>query len=430
MDNLPKLNLKKANKPAVPREENADGSASSPDVSSSIDSSSDQNGSALGASAPVASAPAQPQSIGGFTLKKRPPGEGGAPSAPRPSGPGGPPSGLRTGGGGFQGGGFAPRPPSTNNRMNRFSREMPSRDPGVRMNESIRVPEIRVIDEEGQVGVMSPREALEIARERGLDLIEIVPNAQPPVCKIIDFGKWKYEQQKRDKAQKKTQHQQLLKEVRFHPSTDTHDFEFKTRHARDFLLEGHKVKATVQFKGREVTYRQFGEGLLTKFLERLADISKIDQQISMMGKQMTVVISPTAKKKKDEPKKDTGPRMEKARKAKEAAGDPDAELTDVELAEVELEVGAIDDSGLSERDLDTLLLADPSGASDDDDEDGEMEIVEAEVTAEAAVTTEAVVVADADMPGVEVSEEEIIDHADLDVGETPAKTNDSEEESK
>jgi translation initiation factor IF-3 len=288
--------------------------------------------------------------------------------------------------------------------MNRFPREMPSRDPGVRMNENIRVPEIRVIDEEGQVGVMSPREALEIARERGLDLIEIVPNAQPPVCKIIDFGKWKYEQQKRDKAQKKTQHQQLLKEVRFHPSTDTHDFEFKTRHARDFLLEGHKVKATVQFKGREVTYRQFGEGLLTKFLERLADISKIDQQISMMGKQMTVVISPTAKKKKDEPKKDTGPRMEKARKAKAAE-----EESDVELTEVEMEIGAIDDSGLSEADLDALLLADPSGASDDDT-DGEMEV------------------ADADLPGVEVSEEEVIDHADLDVGEKPM--DDSEEESK
>lgn len=238
------------------------------------------------------------------------------------------------------------------------------------MNENIRVPEIRVIDEEGQVGVMSPREALEIARERGLDLIEIVPNAQPPVCKIIDFGKWKYEQQKRDKAQKKTQHQQLLKEVRFHPSTDTHDFEFKTRHAREFLLEGHKVKATVQFKGREVTYRQFGENLLGKFLERLADISKIDQQISMMGKQMTVVISPTAKKKKEEPKKDTGPRMEKARKAKEAEdASADAELVEIEGS------ASLDESGLSERDLEALLLADPSGASDDDDDaSGEMEV--------------------------------------------------------
>lgn len=350
MDNLPKLNLKKANKPAAPADASADGNTPASSAPST----------------PAAPAsPAAPQTIGGLTLKKRTPGADGAPAAPRPAGG---PSGLRTGGYQGGGGGFAPRPAPTNNRMNRFSREMPSRDPGVRMNENIRVPEIRVIDEEGQVGVMSPREALEIARERGLDLIEIVPNAQPPVCKIIDFGKWKYEQQKRDKAQKKTQHQQLLKEVRFHPSTDTHDFEFKTRHARDFLLEGHKVKATVQFKGREVTYRQFGENLLGKFLERLADISKIDQQISMMGKQMTVVISPTAKKKKEEPKKDTGPRMEKARKAKEAE-----ESADVELAEVEMGLSAVDDSGLSEADLEALLLADPSGASDDD-ADGEMEV--------------------------------------------------------
>lgn len=210
---------------------------------------------------------------------------------------------------------------------------MPSRDPGVRMNEQIRVAEIRVIDDEGQIGVMSPREALEIARERGVDLIEIVPNAQPPVCKLIDFGKWKYEQQKRDKAQKKTQHQQLLKEVRFHPSTDTHDFEFKTRHAREFLIEGHKVKATVQFKGREVTYKQFGEELLNKFLERLADISKVDQAISMMGKQMTVVISPTAKKKKEEPKAPRPPKSEQpangaAPRAEEEPNDAAAQTAD------------------------------------------------------------------------------------------------------
>jgi translation initiation factor IF-3 len=181
--------------------------------------------------------------------------------------------------------------------MERFSRTMPSRDPGVRMNENIRVPEIRVLDDNGQLGVMSPREALEIARERGLDLIEIVPNAQPPVCKIIDFGKWKYEQQKRDKLSKKSQHQQLLKEVRFHPNTDTHDFEFKVRHARGFIEEGHKVKAYVQFKGREVAYKQFGEELLNSFKARLEDIAKIDQDISMMGRTMSMVLSPSGKKK-------------------------------------------------------------------------------------------------------------------------------------
>lgn len=333
MENIPNLNLKKATKPS--------GSPLAPREADAVTPSND--------SKPTGS-PVPAQSIGGLTLKKRTPGADGAP-APRPAGPG-QGTGPRTGG--FQGGGFAPRPAPTNNRMNRFSREMPSRDPGVRMNENIRVPEIRVIDDEGQVGVMSPREALEIARERGVDLIEIVPNAQPPVCKLIDFGKWKYEQQKRDKAQKKTQHQQLLKEVRFHPSTDTHDFEFKTRHAREFLIEGHKVKATVQFKGREVTYKQFGEELLNKFLERLLDIAKIDQHISMLGKQMTVVISPTAKKKKEEPKKDDATRDYAPKKEKK-----------VKASEPEL----------SEAELEAALLADPSGESSiDDDNTGEMEV--------------------------------------------------------
>ncbi len=182
--------------------------------------------------------------------------------------------------------------------MERFSRVMPSRDPGVRMNENIRVPEVRVIDSEGvMIGVMSPKDAIEIARAKHLDLIEIVPNAKPPVCKIIDFGKWKYEQQKKDKQAKKASHQQLLKEVRFHPRTDTHDFEFKVRHARAFIEEGHKVKAYVQFKGREVSYKQFGEKLLTDFWKRIEDIAKIDQNMSMMGRTMSMVLSPAGKKK-------------------------------------------------------------------------------------------------------------------------------------
>ncbi len=207
--------------------------------------------------------------------------------------------------------------PNVQKRMERFSRVMPTRDPGVRMNENIRVPEIRVIDEEGQVGVMSPREAIEIARSRGLDLIEIVPNAVPPVCKIIDFGKWKYEQQKRDKMAKKSTHQQLLKEVRFHPSTDTHDFDFKLRHARNFLKEGHKVKATVQFKGREVAYKQFGEELLRKFQEALSDLAKVDQDLSMMGRMMTMTLSPVVKKKKEDAGKGEGkPKAPKAAKPK------------------------------------------------------------------------------------------------------------------
>ncbi len=182
--------------------------------------------------------------------------------------------------------------------MERFSRVLPSRDPGVRMNEQIRATEVRVINEEGEmVGVMSPKAAIEIARAKQMDLIEIVPNAKPPVCKIIEFGKWKYEQQKREKLAKKSSHQQLLKEVRFHPHTDTHDFEFKVRHARNFIEEGHKVKAYVQFKGREVTYKQFGEELLNNFKARMEDIAKVDQGLSMMGRMMSMVLSPAGKKK-------------------------------------------------------------------------------------------------------------------------------------
>ena len=182
--------------------------------------------------------------------------------------------------------------------MERFSRVLPSRDPGVRMNEQIRATEVRVINDEGEmVGVMSPKAAIEIARAKQMDLIEIVPNAKPPVCKIIEFGKWKYEQQKREKLAKKSSHQQLLKEVRFHPHTDTHDFEFKVRHARNFIEEGHKVKAYVQFKGREVTYKQFGEELLNNFKARMEDVAKIDQDISMMGRMMSMVLSPAGKKK-------------------------------------------------------------------------------------------------------------------------------------
>lgn len=192
----------------------------------------------------------------------------------------------------------APKPPS--GRQNRFSREMPVKNAGVRMNEQIRVPEIRVVDEEGVVGVMSPQEAMKLAQEREVDLIEIAPNAQPPVCKLMEFGKWRYEQQKREKMTKASSHKQLIKELRFHPGTDTHDFDFKLRHARGWIEEGHKVKVSVQFKGREIAYKEFGVELLKKFEERITDIAKVDQNISLMGKLMTMMFSPGGKKKKDD----------------------------------------------------------------------------------------------------------------------------------
>lgn len=171
------------------------------------------------------------------------------------------------------------------------------------MNEEIRVPQIRVIDQHGgQLGVMTPREAIAMARERDADLVEIVPNATPPVCKIINFGKFKYELAKKDKIQKKHQHVSLLKELRFHPNTDVHDFDFKARHAVKFLADGHKVKATVVFKGREITYKEKGEEVLSRLAERLGDHAKIDQPARMEGRSMVMIFAPDRGKKKQEPK--------------------------------------------------------------------------------------------------------------------------------
>lgn len=142
------------------------------------------------------------------------------------------------------------------------------------------------------MGVFLVKDAQRIARERGKDLVEIVPNATPPVCKVIDIGKYKYEIQKREKTQKKNQHVSLLKEIRFHPNTDTHDFDFKVKHAANFLEEGHKVKAVVMFKGREMAYTELGENLLNKFIERINDIAKIESPIKMEGRFMNVIVVP------------------------------------------------------------------------------------------------------------------------------------------
>ncbi len=158
---------------------------------------------------------------------------------------------------------------------------------------------MRVVTEDGeQLGIMTITEALKAATDRTLDLIEIVPNADPPVCKLMDFGKYRYEIAKKDKLQKKHQHVTQVKEVRFHPNTDTHDFEFKTRHAREFILEGNKVKATVVFKGREITYQDHGREILERFAERLSDIARIEQEAKMEGRQMVAYYVADKSKKK------------------------------------------------------------------------------------------------------------------------------------
>lgn len=169
----------------------------------------------------------------------------------------------------------------------------------VRVNEEIRAPQVRVIDVDGsQLGVFTVKDALRVASERGQDLIEIAPQAKPPVCKIIDYGKFRYEQQKREKLQRKNQSVSVLKEIRLHPNTDVHDFEFKAKHAINFLEEGNKVKVSVMFKGREMAYTEQGEDLLNRFIEKVEDIAKIESPIKMEGRNMNVILVPSKTKSK------------------------------------------------------------------------------------------------------------------------------------
>ena len=153
------------------------------------------------------------------------------------------------------------------------------------------------------MGIVSPKKALAIAEEKELDLVEIAPQAKPPVCKIMDYGKYRYEQQKKEKALKKKQQTVSVKEVRYHPTTDTHDFDFKLRHARQFLLDGNKVKASVVFRGRQMAHQELGLELLQKLHDELDDIALVEKEANMEGRQMIAIFAPDKKKIKDLAKK-------------------------------------------------------------------------------------------------------------------------------
>jgi translation initiation factor IF-3 len=135
-----------------------------------------------------------------------------------------------------------------------------------------------------------------MAEKLELDLVEIAPQAQPPVCRIMDFGKFKYEQQKKEKLLRKRQQIILVKEVRFHPNTDTHDFDFKVRHARQFLLDGNKVKASVVFRGRQMAHKEFGMVLLEKFKQQVLDLATVEREPAMEGRAMIAIFAPDKKK--------------------------------------------------------------------------------------------------------------------------------------
>ena len=160
------------------------------------------------------------------------------------------------------------------------------------------MPEIRLVGENVEVGVYPTRKAIELAEAQGLDLVEISPKADPPVCKIIDYSKFKYEQKKKQKEIKAKAQKTVIKEIRFGPNTDDHDFDFKLNHAKGFLKEGSKVKAYVHFVGRTIVFKERGEILLLKFAQALEELAKVEQLPKLEGKRMSVMLSPKAAPKK------------------------------------------------------------------------------------------------------------------------------------
>lgn len=164
----------------------------------------------------------------------------------------------------------------------------------------IRVPSVRLVGDNVEVGVYTIQEALKMAQEQQLDLVEISPNADPPVCKIIDYNKFLYEKKKKEKEMKAKSKASEVKEIRFTPNTDDHDFDFKAKHAEKFLKEGNKVKAYVQFKGRAIQFKERGELLLLKFAERLGDAGVLEGMPKMEGKRMLAIWAPKSQKKKTE----------------------------------------------------------------------------------------------------------------------------------
>lgn len=160
-----------------------------------------------------------------------------------------------------------------------------------RVNEQIRVREVRVVSEGGST-VMATRSALEMAREQGVDLVEISPNAQPPVCRLIDYSKFLYQQKKHAKEMKAKQAKVEIKEIRFGPQTDEHDYNFKLKHAQEFLSEGNKVRAYVFFRGRSILFKEQGEVLLLRFANDLEEYAKVEQLPKLDGKKMFLYLAP------------------------------------------------------------------------------------------------------------------------------------------
>ena len=174
----------------------------------------------------------------------------------------------------------------------RGSRNQVSKEPQHRINESIRAAQVRVVGENIETGVYPLREALAMADAAGLDLVEISPNAEPPVCRIIDYSKFLYQLKKKQKEIKAKSVKVVIKEIRFGPQTDDHDFNFKLKHAKEFLQEGAKVRAYVSFKGRSILFKDQGDNILSRFIAELEDYGKVEAAPKLEGKKMIVVLAP------------------------------------------------------------------------------------------------------------------------------------------
>ena len=188
------------------------------------------------------------------------------------------------GGGGFNKGGFR-------------GRFVPRKEAEHRINNFIRVPQVRLVGENVEVGVYNTQDALRMAQDQQLDLVEISPTADPPVCKIIDYNKFLYDKKKKEKEMKAKSKTAEVKEIRFTPNTDDHDFDFKAKHAENFLKDGNKVKAYVQFKGRAIQFQERGQLLLLKFAERLNEFGTLESMPKMEGRRMLAMFAPKGKKK-------------------------------------------------------------------------------------------------------------------------------------
>lgn len=181
----------------------------------------------------------------------------------------------------------------------------------MRVNKEIRAPRLRVIGKDGQqVGILTQRDALQLAEKEELDLVEISPQADPPVCKIIDYGKFRFEQAKKEKESKKASHQVKVKEIKIKPNIDVHDLNTKLKHAKEFLLKQNKVRVTCSFRGREMLHMELGHGVVRKFCEQLGDVSQVESPLKREGRRISLVLAPLSGKKAKVQKEDKSMKKE------------------------------------------------------------------------------------------------------------------------